>query len=218
MDSNFQLIDVSKLVYAEWNYKEDGTNKQIDKLVNNIKRNGLIVNLNVREISKDKFEVIDGNHRLKAIKQITDIKKVLCYNHGKLEESEAKRKCIELNESRFETNTLKLAEIYKELSDKYTVDDLALTCFHGKSDIEDLVKLTNFTWSSFDNKYDEQTKNDDKKFEILLEDLAIPIDEDLFYDFIDLCKKLKSKSEPKLHKMFDIMLRKELEKQTTNNA
>ena len=217
MNNNFQLIDVSNLIYAEWNYKEDGSQQQIEKLVNNIKRNGLIVNLNVRVVGKNKFEVIDGNHRLQAIKKIPEITKVLCYNHGEITELEAKRKCIELNESRFETNTLKLAEIYKELVNKYTVDDLSLTCFHGKHDIESLVKLTDFTWSNFDNNYTEQKINEDKKCEITLEDLKIVIDEDLFYDFIELCKKLKNKSESKLQKMFDVMLRKELEKQIANN-
>lgn len=217
-EKNFILVDINKLNYAPWNYKEEGTEEQINKLVNNIKRNGLIVNLNIREIGKDKYEVLDGNHRLKAIKTLPEIKKVLCYNHGKINEMEAKRKCVELNESRFETNTLKLAEIYKELSTKYSVDDLALTCFHGKKDIDDLVNLTDFDWSHYDKINDDaEVKNNKEVFEFKLNNFSVEIDEEIFNSFLEICLDVKKKSEKKLKSMIEVLFKKEIEKRGAIN-
>lgn len=54
-------IPVNKLKKADWNYKKDDE-ILLNKLINNIKKNGQIENLIVRELPDGYFEVINGNH------------------------------------------------------------------------------------------------------------------------------------------------------------
>ena len=51
MEIKWQEIELSKLVGAPWNYKKDFEYLE-EKLINNIKKNGIIENIIVREISR----------------------------------------------------------------------------------------------------------------------------------------------------------------------
>ena len=82
MKKGFTDLDVSKLVKADWNYKEEN-DKQTENLLNNFKRNGQIENIIIRELDAGLFEVVNGNHRVDVMK-ILKIKKVHAYNCGKI--------------------------------------------------------------------------------------------------------------------------------------
>ena len=62
-------LPIEQLVKAEWNYKTDGTDEQIQKLMNSIEYDKSAGILAVRKI-RDKYEVIDGNHRLEALRRL----------------------------------------------------------------------------------------------------------------------------------------------------
>ena len=68
-DYGFELMEVSKLIKADWNYKTDDE-KKLKDLQENFKRNGQVENIIVRELSKGKYEVVNGNHRLDALKNL----------------------------------------------------------------------------------------------------------------------------------------------------
>jgi len=57
-----ETMNIDNLVKAEWNYKTDGTEEQINKLIKSIKYDDSAGILAVRKLN-DKYEVIDGNHR-----------------------------------------------------------------------------------------------------------------------------------------------------------
>ena len=63
----FIEIPTDKLVKADWNYKTEDQEKQ-EKLKENIKRNGQIENIIIRELETGFFEVVNGNHRLSVLK------------------------------------------------------------------------------------------------------------------------------------------------------
>ena len=50
-------ISIDKLIKADWNYKTEDTAKQ-EKLKENIKRNGQIENIIIRELDTGFFEVV----------------------------------------------------------------------------------------------------------------------------------------------------------------
>lgn len=125
MDKGFQSVTIDRLVKADWNYKEDNE-VLLEKLVNNIKRNGQIENIIIRELDTGFLEVVNGNHRLDALKVI-GAEEVYCFNLGTISESQAKRIAVETNETRFNSNQDNLASILLELVDDFDIDDLLET-------------------------------------------------------------------------------------------
>ena len=57
MKKGFLDIEVSKLVKADWNYKEENE-QQTENLLNNFKRNGQIENILIRELDTGYFDSI----------------------------------------------------------------------------------------------------------------------------------------------------------------
>jgi len=118
-------IEIEKLTPANWNYKQDYS-KLLEKLKNNIKRNGQIENIIVRELETGFFEVVNGNHRLEAFKQL-GFNLIKCYNIGKVSLQQAQRIAIETNETKFQSNQDQLNAILKEIIGEDSIDDLIQT-------------------------------------------------------------------------------------------
>lgn len=140
----FIEIPVDNLVEAKWNYKKNDS-YLLAKLKNNIKKNGQIENIIVREIDDGMYEVVNGNHRLYALRDLL-FKVVVCYNLGKITDAEAKRIAIETNETKFLADKVKLADILNLLSNNYSLNDLNETLPYKKEDIEDLTNLLKWNW------------------------------------------------------------------------
>ncbi len=123
MKTGFIELEVSRLVEAPWNYKQDNPEKY-EKLKQNIARNGFLENIIVRELENGKFEVVNGNHRLKALKDL-GITKVMTYNLGKVPEKVAKNIAIETNETKFGIDRLKFETLISDLLQSFNYDQLA---------------------------------------------------------------------------------------------
>jgi len=153
-------LSISQLVKAVWNYKEDDKDL-LKKLVNNIKKNGQIETILVREISKDVYEIVNGNHRLDAFK-LAGLKTIQAYNLGKIDIAYAKRLAIELNETRFATNAEKMSTLISELLKIYTKDDLLNTLPYSADEIDKMI--SNFQIPLDNKSIDElsmqQTENE----------------------------------------------------------
>lgn len=143
MKQGFVTIPITNLIKAEWNYKYDDEVIK-EKLKENIKRNGLIENLIVREIGKDKFEVVNGNHRLDVLQEL-NYKEVMCYNLGNVPDYVAKRIAVETNETKFVADPNKLFEILKDLTDNIPLDDLLETLPFTSGELESLTSDLDFT-------------------------------------------------------------------------
>ena len=139
MEIKWQEIELSKLVGAPWNYKKDFEYLE-EKLINNIKKNGIIENIIVREIEGDKFEVVNGNHRLKACVKI-GLEKIMCCNLGNIKLRVAKRIAIETNETKFPNDKSKLGDILSDLLDGFGLDDIVATTPWSRDEIEKLAKV-----------------------------------------------------------------------------
>lgn len=137
------LIQVDKLVKANWNYKVDDVKKS-QKLKENIKRNGQVENVIVRELPDGNFEVVNGNHRLDVFLDI-GTEKVICYNMGNVSVAVAQRLAAETNETRFDRDSLKFAELIKGPADEFTLDDLDTTMPFSHSELERMCERANLS-------------------------------------------------------------------------
>ena len=155
----FEDIEVSKLVKAKWNYKEEN-DTLTNKLLANIKKNGQVENLLIREIDNGKYEVVNGNHRLDVMNKLK-MKTAHVYNFGKISLTQAKRIAIETNETKFESDTIKLAEVISELSNEISIEELTDTLPYSEQQIQDMRDLTSFDFSEFeDPNFEEKEKFD----------------------------------------------------------
>lgn len=110
----FTSIAIEKLVPADWNYKKFDNLDMQKKLVANIKKNGQVENIIVREIEKGFFEVVNGNHRFLAMKELK-YTEVMCCNMGKISLNQAKRIAVETNETGFDADESKLAALLNDV-------------------------------------------------------------------------------------------------------
>tara|TARA_R110002051_G_scaffold177777_2_gene247634 strand:+ start:18543 stop:19199 length:657 start_codon:yes stop_codon:yes gene_type:complete len=144
----FIEFGIDKLVKADWNYKTEDLDKS-EKLKANIKKNGQVENILIRELDTGFFEVINGNHRLDVFKDL-GIKKVMCYNFGTITEPQAIRIAIETNETKFDTDSIALAELVKELTEEFDLKDLVNTLPYSEIEIDNFSKLTDFDWEQYE--------------------------------------------------------------------
>ena len=157
-ETQLAQINMEDLIKADWNYKTDGSEKQISKLMNSIDEDKSIGVLAVREIEKEKFEVIDGNHRLEAIKRL-GWEKVPCENFGTISKAKAITIARRRNHKWFEDDILSYAELFtNDVLSEYSIEELEKFMPETKKELEDLEKLVDFDWSDFDGefKYDEE--------------------------------------------------------------
>lgn len=140
----YRVLPLAQLVKAEWNYKKDEP-ELAKKLIANIKRNGQVENLLVRHFGRNRFEVVNGNHRVDALVELKAKRVVVC-DLGKISKAEAMRLAIETNESRFETDYVKLSSLFKEMKADFTEDDLLTTLPFDAREFSDIEQITEFEW------------------------------------------------------------------------
>lgn len=138
------MIDVPlvKLVKAPWNYKTDDPD-MAKKLKANMYRNGQLENIVVRELPDGLYEIVNGNHRFTALIEL-GFESVTCANLGKISLEEAQRIAIELNETRFATNTQALSELLVGLVDSFGEKDLLFTSPFSADEMKTLTDPTLF--------------------------------------------------------------------------
>lgn len=153
----FKMIPLKQLWKAQWNYKEDNA-QQLSRLVKNMERNNQVENIQVREVESEDgktfFEVVNGNHRLDAMTTL-GFKSAMCYNHGIISDSEAKRIAIETNETRFQNDGTKMSELIAEISKDFSMDDLSETLPFTPEEIEGHIQLLEYSFDDINTDGEE---------------------------------------------------------------
>ena len=148
-------VSVSKLVPNPWN-----PNKQNDFIFQkekaSIKRFGFVAPIIVRENGK-KFEIIDGEHRLKAAIEL-GMKEVSINNLGQLTDPVAKQLTIVLNETKGEPDTIDLAKLVTDLSQDIDLESLASILPYTSEEITGMIELVDFDWEQYDVEKPEPEK------------------------------------------------------------
>ena len=185
MKKGFTDIEMSKLVKADWNYKEE--NKTLtEKLKENIKRNGQIENIIIRELDTGFYEVVNGNHRLSVLKDLKQ-KKVHWYNLGKISDVKAQKIAIETNETNFSNDPVKLAGLVKELTTKFDIEELAETMPYNEAQLSEMIKLNDFNWDEFSN----EKSLDDKDYAEKYVKINVDVSEHTYKLWLDINKKME---------------------------
>lgn len=185
----WQDVDLSILIKADWNYKGEDQAKT-EKLKANIKKNGQVENLLIREMPEGKYEVVNGNHRLDVMNDLK-LKKAHVYNFGKISDNAAKRIAIETNETRFETDNLKLAGLIKELATDFTVEELETTMPFNAEEIDNFAKLTDFDWERYGKNTTVAELGDEKR-------IVLTVHKDQYASLVDELNETIKKYNAKL--------------------
>lgn len=157
MFRKFIILPVSKLIKAEWNYKVDDEQIQ-EKLDNSITKHGQIQNCQVREIDNGLFEVIDGNHRLNSFRNLGKTH-VMCFNHGKISEEEAKIIAINSNEIKFDYDPAKLSALLTELQLSMPEVDIRSTLPFNEEEWTEIFNPITDRISNADENHDLEEDN-----------------------------------------------------------
>lgn len=135
-----KTIPINQIKENTWNPNElDEAGFRV--LVQNIKdsRVGYSQPIEVRELAKDEYEVIDGAHRLKACKEagLTEIECVI----SDYDDTQAKLETIAKNKIRGTINLIKAANLISELNKDITPEEIAGRSFYSMQEIQDSLKL-----------------------------------------------------------------------------
>lgn len=139
-------VNPESVELAPWNYKRDD-NLQAAKLLNAMEKSGYISKIIVaqreEEPESDVFEVIDGNHRVIALRE-KKIESVQAIFVGRVKKTMRQRIGIELNELKFESDNSKMAEIMTGMVEDFGIDDLVLTMPYNSEDIKTMQGFDEF--------------------------------------------------------------------------
>lgn len=145
------VLPVDMLTPAPWNYKSDGTPEELEKLKNSIALDRSAGVPAVRQLldPMGKYEVIDGNHRLKVI-QMLDWKQVTVENFGMLSLEQSILIARRRNHQWFSDDRVKLAELMKQnVFPSRSLEELEKFMPDSRKELEELAKLVDFSWDNF---------------------------------------------------------------------
>ena len=162
---NYKMIKLDDLVHAEWNYKQN-SEEMAFKLVANMKRNGQIENLLVRKLKGGKYEVVNGNHRMDALKQI-GCTRAVCYDLGDIDDQEAYRISIETNETKFAVDQVQLAKLIADITKAVPVEELLASFPYNQEEIDNYLKMNTFDWNQMEVTGDESKGEEDQQGKVI---------------------------------------------------
>lgn len=115
MEQSIQTIKISELFPNPWNTNTVAPDNQA-KIEASIKRYGMFKPLICRTLDDGRLQIVGGEHRWEAAKAV-GIQEVPIVNLGKIDDKRAKEISL-IDNSRYGTDdSLKLAEVLKELDD-----------------------------------------------------------------------------------------------------
>jgi len=171
-----ELVDIKKLTPNEWN-----PNEQSDFIYLREKRSiekfGFVLPVLVREVG-DKLEIIDGEHRYRAMREIhaegidifttpeKDHKipkgKINVKNLGAVSDVAARQMTILMNELHGEADTIKKSELIKGLSSEIEFADLAELLPFPEDELKNYIELADFDWEDYKSGEDTRPPDDEK--------------------------------------------------------
>jgi hypothetical protein len=145
------IVPIEEIRPNTWNPKIKDT-KEYEKVKEGIRLNGLKESIKVRENQGenliDKYEIIDGEQRYTACKDL-GYKKVLIYNEGIVDDKKARELTLWW-QTQVPIEELKLAEMVKDMTLAYGKIDIPYT----KEEIDELIKLSDFNWDMYQKEED----------------------------------------------------------------
>ena len=132
-------VDIDQIKPNTWNPKDDDA-IEYQKVLKSVKTKGYKLPIRVREVGKDKYEIIDGEQRWKACKEL-GFSTLLVYNEGKMDDKEAREDTIWW-EQHVPSNTLEIANLMTDMAKKYGLEKLITP--YELDELQEMVKLSEF--------------------------------------------------------------------------
>ena len=106
----------------------------------------------VRELGEGRFEVIDGNHRLVAVRDVLKWDTVPCENFGDISIGEAITISRRRNHEWFPMDTVKYAEAFtNHVLPEFKVEELANFMPESLAELKAISTLLDFDWNQFNS-------------------------------------------------------------------
>ncbi len=150
-----KTVSIGKVKANNYNPKEQRGEKY-KKVLASIKINGLMAPVFVREIKKDKYEIIDGEQRFHACEDL-DYKDILIYNYGKLSDTRAMELTVWWQEQ-VSFDEIKLAELFVSLMDKVAGDYNKIKLPFTEEEIQEKIDMLKFDWDTVEIEAEEREK------------------------------------------------------------
>lgn len=183
----FCEIEIDKILKAGWNYKSDNDSLK-EKLKANIKLNGQVENIVVRQLEEDVFECCNGNHRLDVLLELK-YKKVYCFNLGAINKKQAMRVAIETNETKFSTDNVRLAGVFQEIFSEMDITDLVNTMPFSVDEMKGFKDLLDFDWDEYNKTSGEEIESDKKtktsETELGIVNLTVPLTSEQYQKWVE---------------------------------
>jgi ParB/RepB/Spo0J family partition protein len=139
------------------------------KELRSIKEHGFIDPITVRENEDGFLEIVDGEHRWKAAKELK-LKSIPAVNLGSIGDPQAKKLTVIFNELKGTADPGKLGELLASLSTSISVEDLAADLPMSAVEIDTLIQSTvPFDWDAAESKESKERGRkalDERKFMI----------------------------------------------------
>lgn len=161
MKLDITLLNIDLVEPNPWNPNVQNE-RQFQAEIESITGNGFLAPILVRPLGQ-KYQVIDGEHRLRALKQIFDTKMSGAKNVPDLaaarkipaividaDDAQAKRLTIIMNETRGRADLAKLGELLSEISLDIPKEDLMLGLPYTEAQIDELMDIATFDWNSLE--------------------------------------------------------------------
>lgn len=171
--SRLRYIPIDRLVEAEWNWKEPGDAAMMAKLVASIRRDRSAGVLPVRRLPDGRYEVLDGNHRLRAIREI-GWTEVQAEDFGEISLAEAVLVAQRRNYQWFRDDLLALGDLFKEVVlPEISIEEIATFDPLDAGQIGDLARIREFGWDDMTPKGSPKGRSSGRegyKLSIVLDD------------------------------------------------
>lgn len=166
-----QNIQTSKIFANDYN-PNVVPEKIMKQLIKDVQRNGIKQPVLVRQ-DGDSYVIIDGEHRWRSAKEL-GLASVPC-EVLEVSRHEAMVLTISMNRLRGDFDSMKLAEVLKELKEEYTDDQLEDVLGYDQTELSAFTDLLDYDFSSITDKQNEDLEIEDVDAPIKLEnELVLP--------------------------------------------
>lgn len=149
-NKRFKEINLNQLIKADWNYKKNDEFLQ-QQLVNNMRLNGQVENIIVRDLGNGSFEIVNGNHRYEAFKELGYTNIIVC-DLGLITLAQAKMCAYVTNETRFQNDEGLLFRILKDISSEISFEELTKIAPVDELLLKHQIESLDFNFENLNNK------------------------------------------------------------------
>lgn len=152
---NIQDTSLADIVINEYNPKAEITDERVkveyERLKRSLVTHGYMLPLVVRINEKGFKELVDGEHRLIALKEL-GVERAQVMNLGEMSRDEAIERTLSIERIKIPLDEVMTAELLKELVEKSDIESVAERVPYDVTEIEAQIKMLAHDWQEDDGE------------------------------------------------------------------